>query len=409
MVDSSNRLEAVFKAVGNLSAPIRPTRNTIKMCRNRSPIFCVSHGRHMVEYFALLTETSPGAYTCEGFPWCLPVHSDPRDPQKTAKRKHGKEVCRKCVHENQEAYDIYAKEQKEKAEIIAQTEQCPIQTQTPKKQREKTSNPNRSPKCKQTQTPSSPKSNHQPTPQHPKLNQTTPAAPSKPNQGLQKTSPKKVSKIPQFKALKSTRSKHDRLRRVANYVNKSVSDFVKDSKNQLEIKDFQIGKIPVVVDGEKFNLVLNGTINPEELEKTVLAADLTRTSRRQYETLAAAQPDMQRSQQVRNIKKLMNEEVEQKIPLYPIKRNGEVIGYHRKLSEMLPLVASLYDLKGKDIKIKISGDGRKCGRRRDQVVILLDFVCQAALMLTLPSLYSGCVERQRGLPRVQNLLKRPHH
>jgi len=31
--------------------------------------------------------------------------------------------------------DIYAKEQKEKAEIIAQTEQCPIQTQTPKKQR----------------------------------------------------------------------------------------------------------------------------------------------------------------------------------------------------------------------------------------------------------------------------------
>lgn len=270
-------------------------KKTIR-CRNRSPIFCVSHGRHMVEYFALLTETSPGAYTCEGFPWCLPVHSDPRDPQKTAKRKHGKEVCRKCVHENQEAYDIYAKEQKEKAEIIAQTEQCPIQTQTPKKQREKTSNPNRSPKylqiqsspspkptstprktrektpnpnrspkCKQTQTPSSPKSNHQPTPQHPKLNQTTPAAPSKPNQGLQKTSPKKVSKIPQFKALKSTRSKHDRLRRVANYVNKSVSDFVKDSKNQLEIKDFQIGKIPVVVDGEKFNLVLNGTINPEEV------------------------------------------------------------------------------------------------------------------------------------------------
>lgn len=87
-----------------------------------------------------------------------------------------------------------------------------------------------------------------------------------------------------------------------------------------------------------------------------MAADLTRTSRRQYETLAAAQPDMQRSQQVRNIKKLMNEEVEQKIPLYPIKRNGEVIGYHRKLSEMLPLVASLYDLKGKDIKIKISGN-----------------------------------------------------
>jgi len=64
--------------------------------------------------------------------------------------------------------------------------------------------------------------------------------------------------------------------------------------------------------------------------------------------------------------------VNKRLPLYPIKETGieKTVGYWRKLRELLPLIVGASSLPdNKKIKIKISGDGRRAGKRRKQVII----------------------------------------
>ena len=65
----------------------------------------------------------------------------------------------------------------------------------------------------------------------------------------------------------------------------------------------------------------------------------------------------------------MNKETQAKMPLQAIMKGEVEIGCWRKLSDILPLVVPAYHLTSPKLQVKISGDGRKCGRRRQQVVI----------------------------------------
>lgn len=67
-------------------------------------------------------------------------------------------------------------------------------------------------------------------------------------------------------------------------------------------------------------------------------------------------------------RKRLNEEIQRIAPL--IELEG-VTGYGRSIKSILDMVIPAYRLAEGALKLKISGDGRRCGRRRKQVMMTL--------------------------------------
>jgi len=63
-------------------------------------------------------------------------------------------------------------------------------------------------------------------------------------------------------------------------------------------------------------------------------------------------------------------------------------GHWRKISDILKLILPAYAIQEKEIKIKISGDGRRCGKRRQQVLISFSILNAKELSLSPDHHYS---------------------
>ena len=115
-----------------------------------------------------------------------------------------------------------------------------------------------------------------------------------------------------------------------------------------------------------------------QLQNTVAVLDLANISQRQYELLAAAQPDMIREYLVQHERARLNREGEQSIPMAPTK---DGLGYWRRLRSILLLILPAYNVSG-PLKIKVSGDGRRCGRKRSQVMITFSILNAGSLSVS---------------------------
>jgi len=106
--------------------------------------------------------------------------------------------------------------------------------------------------------------------------------------------------------------------------------------------------------------------------------DLANVSQRQYELLAAAQPDVIREYLVQEERGRQNKEAEHKIPMTPTKDGS---GYWRRLVTILALVLPAYTVQP-PLRLKISGDGRRAGRRRSQVLITFSILNSGSLSVS---------------------------
>jgi len=108
--------------------------------------------------------------------------------------------------------------------------------------------------------------------------------------------------------------------------------------------------------------------------------DFTYMSKNQYEVLASIQHAMIRYYLVEGKKKELNDLVNKFLPV--TKMNG-VQGYYRNPKDMIALILPIYDLPPGQICIKFSGDGRRCGKRRSEVLLTLS-VLSAGTISTTP-------------------------
>ena len=74
----------------------------------------------------------------------------------------------------------------------------------------------------------------------------------------------------------------------------------------------------------------------------------------------------------------LNREGEQSIPMAPTK---DGLGYWRRLRSILLLIFPAYNVSG-PLKIKVSGDGRRCGRKRSQVMITFSILNAGSLSVS---------------------------
>jgi len=141
---------------------------------------------------------------------------------------------------------------------------------------------------------------------------------------------------------------------------------------KMGIPDAKLNSMNLTIHDKEYIVNFNDQDIEKEIEMSTFAMDFSYMSR----SMASVQSQMVRYYLIEKKRKELNQLVDKLLPLSEMKG---VSGRQRSPKDLLRLLIPVYQLPNEKVKIKISGDGRRCGKKRNQVMMTLSVVSAGAV------------------------------